>query len=161
MTESEQEATPLPYVAMTNQQILQVIVIGVAVGSLVWGLSFVLETYVLKAVLCGEGATAHCASSSQYATATASILAAGIGLFVLVKQQIFRPLLIALAAVVALWGLPELIALMPPYGVALACALLYALAYLAFTWISRIRFFLPTAVLVIALVVAIRFLLSA
>ena len=90
----------------------------------------------------------------------AAIIGAIVGLFFLVKLQVFRPLLVVLAAVVSLWGVVGLAGLLPWYGVGLSTIALYALAYSLFTWVARIRAFWLVVLLLIVLVVAVRVMLS-
>lgn len=160
MSDPAGDEKPLPYVAMSVQQTLQVVALGLMVGLLVWALSYVFDQYVFQAVLCHGNSSNQCASASQYGGALASILASGIGLFGLMKLQVFRPLLVVLTTVVGLWNLPDALNLLPLYGVALACAFLFALAYGTFTWVARLRSFVPTIIIMIALVVAIRLILT-
>ncbi len=160
MEDSYQEGKPLPYVVMSRRQIVQVIIVGLGVGLTVWLSAYVLEAYVLKAVLCHGNAIIPCASASQYASVAASIIASAAGLFALVKLQIFRPLLVVLAVAVSLWGLGKGVATLPLYGIIIVSGVLYALAYLAFVWIARIRLFWPAVILMVVLVIVIRLILA-
>jgi len=163
MSEDEvhNEDKPAPFMPMNAIQLVQVIILGVVVGLCVWGLTFFLETYVLKAVLCQGNQTAKCALGPQYAEATATILAAGVGLYVLVKLQIFRPLLVVLGTVISLWGILGMIATLPWYGRGLACVLLYACAYMLFVWIARIRMFWLVVAVMLGVVITVRLILTA
>ncbi|HMH70174.1 MAG TPA: hypothetical protein VK502_02150 [Candidatus Saccharimonadales bacterium] len=158
--EMQQTETQSPFMPMSGRQLLQVAVLGLIVGLAVWGMAFLLENYVFKAIMCRGAVSATCGMTSQYATAVATILAGGIGLFGLVRFQVFRPLLVVIAAGVAMWGIVGITAvLFPWYGVGIACALLYALSYLAFTWILRVRVFWIAVALLLVLIVAVRLLL--
>lgn len=149
--------TKPPAIIMTNaRQMWQVIVTGIIVGLLVWGITWLFETYLYSIVLCRGDLVAKCASAPHYAEATAIILAAGIGLFSLARLQVFRPLPIVVAAAISLWGLSVLTAAMPWFGAALSTAILYGLAYALFSWAVRIRSFLFAMVVVIVLVVIVR-----
>lgn len=160
MDEGQHEEKLLPYVSMTTRQVVQVVIWGCIAGIVAWGLSYVLEMYVLKAVLCQGEASARCSLSSQYAHIMASILAAGVGLFALVKLQIFRPLLVVLAALISFWSLGATLGLLVWYQAALAYALLYGVAYMAFAWVARIRLFWTAILLVVVLVSVVRFILN-
>lgn len=149
-----------PFMTMTGKQLLQTGLQGMLVGLLVWGMTFLLGNYVFKAVLCQGAISATCGATSQYAEAVATILAAGVGLFGLVRFQVFRPLLVVVAAGVGMWGIVSLTTvLFPWYGVGLACVLLYGLSYLAFAWILRIKLFWVAVVLLLALIICVRLLL--
>jgi hypothetical protein len=159
MAETYQDDKPTPIIAMSVKQMIQVAVLGVFVGLLVWALTYVLETYILKALLCQGSQTMKCASATTYAGIASSILAAGVGLFGLVKIGVFRPLLVAIAATVSLWGFLGTVVTLPLYGVLISIAVLTALSYLAFSWLARIRLFWLVVVLMIVLVVVVRLVL--
>ena len=98
------EDTQSPFIAMSRQQFTQIFATGIVVGLVVWGLSLLLDNYVYQLLLCrGEGG--RCESSLQYAQITAIVLGALVGLFALVRLQVFRPLLVVIAATLALWGI--------------------------------------------------------
>jgi hypothetical protein len=145
---------------MGARQAVQIVILGAAVGLAMWGVEFLLETYVLRAVLC-QGSVAYCASASQYANILATLVGMGAGLFGLVRLQVFRPLLVALAAAICFWGLIGVISVLPWYEVGIACMLLYALSYILFAWIARIRLFSLAALIAFLLVVIVRLVLVA
>ena len=158
--EIQTEEISSPLTDMGAKQLLQIGLTGLVVGALVWGLTFVFDTYVFKALLCQGAATAKCATTANYAEITATIIAAGVGLFSLAKIGVFRPLLIALAATASLWGIIATATLLFPWqGVGLACILLYVLGYSACAWVARIKTFWVAAILLLVLVVVVRLLL--
>lgn len=146
------------YVDMSVGQALRVLVLGAFVGLITWGLYFVLETYVLRAIMCQDGQTVGCAASN-YAEVIAVILASGIGLLGLVKSGIFRPLLVVLATVISLWGVFGVMSILPWYLVGLYITLLYAISYLLFAWLARVRSFVAVVILSIAVVAVVRYIL--
>jgi hypothetical protein len=154
-----QEKAPL-FAAMRPAQLIQVIVIGVVVGAFSWIFAQVLGMYVLKPASC-TGDAFVCAASSQPAIILAAILAGCIGLFGLVKLQIFRPLLIVIAATMSLWGVVGLLTALPWYLSLLTTVLFYAIAYTAFMWVARIRTFWLVLVLFVLLVVGVRLIITA
>jgi hypothetical protein len=145
---------------MDTKQLVQVAVFGILAGLLVWGLTYMLEVYVLKALMCPEANGVTCASASQLGEAIATIFTAAIGLFALVKLQVFRPLLVVIATVVSLWGIIGIVGELPMYMIGLSVAGLYAISYLMFTWITRLRLFSLVAVLLVVLIVLIRVILT-
>ena len=156
MAETSQDDKQVHVIQMSTKQIIQVVILGVLVGLLVWTLAYILETYVLKALLCQGSQTVKCSSATTYANIAASILAAGIGLFGLVKIGVFRPLLVVIAATASLWGLLGVLNALPFYGVLIALGSLTSLCYLAFSWIARVRMFGLAVVLMVVLIVAVR-----
>lgn len=147
-------------VTMNTKKLVFIIVFGAIAGLVTWGLTIVLDTYIYKAILCNNDAAVQCASSYQYATTTATIIGAAVGLFGLVRLHVFRPLLIVIASYVALWGLLLLVLPLPWYGEALAVAGLYALAFGLFGWLARIKRFYIAIILVILVAIAIRLILN-
>lgn len=153
------EKAPL-FAVVRPAQFVQVIIIGAVVGALSWVLAQVLGMYVLKPAAC-SGDALVCAVSSQPAVIVAALLAGCIGLFGLVKLQIFRPLLVVIAATLSAWGVIGLLTALPWYGSLLVMVLFYAISYAAFTWIARIRAFWLVILISVVVVVALRLIVTA
>lgn len=161
MSEGYDEDRRASLTHMSAKKMLIVFALGAGVGLVIWGLSMLLDTYVLKAVLCQGSQSTKCVTGSlRYAEAAAAIIGAGTGLYFLVRFDVFRPLLVALAAIISLWGIVETTSPLPWFETGLATILLYAFAYALFAWIARIRLFSTTILIFIVLVVAIRYSLS-
>jgi len=160
MNEAYQTDTQAAYVAMTTKQLIQVVVFGAVAGLFVWGLTYVLETYVLKSLLCQVTQVSPCEVAVQYSEAVATIVGGAIGLLVLVKIQVFRPLLVVIATVISLWGLVGVLSELPWYIVGLSSAGMYLLGYLLFTWVTRLRLFWLVIVLLLVLIVTMRLILT-
>jgi len=155
----EEDARQL-FTPLDASKLVAVALLGAVIGLLVWGLSLVIERYILTPVLCQGTQVLQCASVSQYAESAASIIGAGVGLFFLVRLQIFRPLLVVVAVTACLWGIIGQAALLPWYGIGLTAVLLYAAAYALFTWIARVRSFAMVVIVYVVLVAAVRVTLS-
>lgn len=160
MSDVYEEDKRLLFTPIDASKIIAIITLGAVVGLVVWGLTLVVDRYVLTPVLCGGSQAMQCANTSLYAESVAAIIGAIVGLFFLVRLQVFRPLLVVLAAVISLWGIIGLSALLPWYGVGMTAVLLYAFAYGLFAWIARIRAFWAVIVLLVVLVAAVRVTLS-
>lgn len=158
---AQTEDKPAAIMAMSAAQMLQIFLLGAVIGLVVWALTLFLERYVFQALLCHGSQVTRCSLDTQYAEAAATIIAAGAGLYFLVKAQIFRPLLIALAAAASLWGIVGLTDLLPWYGVGLCTVGLYAAAYLLYAWIARMRAFWFVVIVFLVLVVTVRLIFSA
>ena len=160
MDEDQQlEKAPL-FAAMRPVQFGQVVIIGAVVGAFSWMLAHVFGLYVLKPASC-TGEALACAASSQPAIIIATLIAACIGLFGLVKLQIFRPLLIVIAATASLWGVVSFVTALPWYASLASVTLFYALAYTTFMWVARIRAFWFAALISLVLVVGLRLIITA
>jgi len=152
--EREQVALLAP---MNSRQLLGAGLIGLLIGLIVWGVGSAVDQYVLKILFCQS---AECADTTPYAVATASAIGAGLGLFGLVKLRVLRPLLVAVAAMAALWNLSLYVAELPIYGVILANVFLYGAMYLLFAWLARLRAIYVVLGLFLVIVVAMRFVLT-
>jgi hypothetical protein len=156
MTEKQGEDRQALLAPMSLRQLVLVVLVGAVAGIIAWGLSYVLDTYVLQAIFCREE-SADCSEVPQYAEAIAGIIAAGAALFGLVKLRAMRPLVVVVAATLALWGLVSAVVTLEWYGALLAVTGLYALTYAIFAWIARLRVLWMVMFLVVAALVAIRF----
>lgn len=152
--------TPTSLVTMNMKKLGFIIIFGAIAGLVTWGLTIVLDTYIYKAILCNNDAAVQCASSYQYATTTATIIGAAVGLFGLVRLHVFRPLLIVIASFVALWGLLLLVLPLSWYAELLAVMGLYALTFGLFGWLTRIKSFYIAIILVILVAVGVRLILN-
>ena len=161
MDEGYAEDKPALFVPMGLSRLLQVVAVGAVVGLTVWALTLFLERYVFEAILCHGNETSSCGYGMRYAEAAATVIGAGIGLYFIARAQIYRPLLIVLAAAASLWGIINLVRLLPWYGVGLSVVLLYAFAYGAYSWLARIRVFWLVMIMFLVLVVATRLIFSA
>ncbi len=159
MSENYDDEARSAVVPLETKRVLMVMLTGAGVGFVVWGLTTVLSNYILSGILC-HGSAMVCAAASQYGEILASIIAAGAGLFVLVRLQVFRPLLVALGVLASLWGIVALASALPWYGIMLSCMFLYAVSYLAFTWLARLRSFGLVLVLFVVLIAIVRYTLS-
>lgn len=160
MTETQNDDRPAPLIDFDGRKLVAVLVLGAVIGLVVWGLAQLIDRYVLAAFMCAGDDALQCAAGWPYAEAAAHIIGAGIGLFFLVKLQVFRPLLVVLGVLIALWGVIGMASLLPWYGVGGMVIALYAIGYGLFAWIARLRPFWLVVVLYAVLIVAVRAALS-
>jgi hypothetical protein len=161
MSEGQAENKPTPFTPISAKRLIQVLLLGAVVGAIVWVLAFLIDTYIVEAVICHGSVLGGCTVGRSYAEAVATIAGAGIGLFGLVRLQMFRPLLVVLAALVSLWGLLGTITSLPWYGIGVSSALLYGFAYAMYVWIARVRSFILVLILLVIMMTAVRLLLNA
>lgn len=151
-------AQPLAYIPASRNEVIRVIVLGLVAGILVPLLSTILENYFIKPVFCNGGdAFSVCSSGGVVANHIAAILVAFGAFALLMHWAVYRALLLVIAATIAMWGLKKYA---DPLTVGswleyyLFSALLYALAYVAFYWILRLRNFVVSLILTIIGVIA-------
>ena len=121
--------------------LIQIVVVGLILGLLFWGLNAVIGRFTSSLTMSGDIAT---------------ILVATIGLIVMVTMRMARPIIIVLACGVTLW---ELASLTNSFSLGEMIAwdvILYALAYVLFSWISRFSRAVPVLISIITIVVIAR-----
>lgn len=114
----------------------QAALLGVGLGVLFLVLTVLLDHYVLRQFACSS-ITVACTSATLAAGNIATILVAVAGLFAAIRIQMFRPLVVVIAAALVLWGLGGWVSGLS-WGEQLGwSALLYGIAYLLFSWITN------------------------
>lgn len=145
-----------PFVAMSRRDITDTLLCGAGVGVFVASLYLLLNHFVFSAVLCRAQSGANCTDAPQYAMIVAAVIGAIAGLVALARARVYRPLFIVLFATIALWAANLPIDSYAWYGVLCILLALYALAYLLFAWLARIRSFLLAGVIGIVVLIIVR-----
>lgn len=150
-----------PLAGMTASELMRAMASGAAVG-LVGAIAMTLmNKFIFSAVLCRPQSVADCAQAPTYAMIVAMVLSAIVGLILLARMRVYRPLLIVLAATVALWGISTVLSTLVWYWALLAAIVFFALAYGLFSWAARIRNFILAVVVTVVLIVVVRLFLMA
>ncbi len=150
-----------PVVAMSVRELITTIVAGLAVGIIVAGVSYLMNKYVFGVVLCRPQSPDECQQAPGYAMIVAMVVGAITGLVSLARLRVYRPLLIVLAATIALWSVRTLtIGLRWYIGTAIIAGF-FAFTYGLFAWVSRIRSFILAIIVATALVIAMRYIMVA
>ena len=137
----------------------QIALLGASIGVLQWGLSLLIGGFVVDQILCRSTTIiASCAQSAVVAGNIATIMTSVIGLVVLVRMRVLRPIVVVVASAVLLWSLPVMSAGLAWGEVVFWSALLYGLAYSVFAWFSRYVRTIPvllatTAVIALMLII--------
>ena len=155
MSETASE-TRSNFVPMTWRELARIGAIGAVIGALSVGLYVLFYTYIFQAVLCRDQANTACGQAATYAAITTAFIASFVAVVVLAHIRVYRPLLIILAAILALWGIQAIAAVLPWYWALVGMIAVGALAYSLFAWIARIRSFILSAVVAIVIAVIIR-----
>lgn len=135
------------WATMSVHTLSRIFLYGLLVGLISFALYVGLDRFVFEPVLCRESvALARCESKAQFAAGTAIVFGSFLGLFLLVRERVYRPILAILGVGIALWGIFAVVGVLPVILAAAASALLFALAYVLFSWLVQ-----PTS-LVISLV---------
>jgi hypothetical protein len=124
---------------------LRIVIVGIATGMVFWAATEVINNY---------------ANSISLSSNLATIISAIIAVIIMVRLQIAQPLIIAVISGAALWGLAEWTDGLV-WGEALAwSALLYALAYVLFSWLLRFKRTLPILIGAVIILIAIRVVIT-
>jgi membrane protein len=150
-----------PLVSMSRRELISMILVGVAVGAIISVLYFLLNKFIFSAVLCRPQSTADCGQAPNYAMIVAMLVGSIGGVVGLARTRIYRPLLIVIVSVIALWGIQNVLMGLDWYWAMMITAVFFGLAYGVFGWLARIRNFILAIVLVAVLTVLVRWVLVA
>jgi hypothetical protein len=129
---------------------------GALVGSLTWVLSLFLQRALIEPVFCRSAdAFTACANGGTTSIVLSLIAMNIIGLVILNRLGIYRPLLVILAALATLAGVNGWLGGLSWYEASLWYGLVFAAAYALYTWIARLTSF--TSALIAMMVVIIIF----
>lgn len=128
-------------VDMSPRLFLRVALVGIIVGVLFWALVLFLNQSVISPAICSIKTTATCSGVDSVSSGIASVIGGLVGLFGLVRLGIFRPLYIVSASAVLLWGMGAWTKGFLWYESLFWQVFLYAVTYLAFSWLARLRIF--------------------
>lgn len=133
--------------------------VGASVGLFGWLLTLGIHNWVLSPIFCRSTDTAAvCTNSDLTSWIVAYSLLSIVGLFMLIRANIFRPLLVVLAALVTLWAV-GLWFISAAWWVGLLWQTgLFALAYALYTWLASIEKFVIASLLIVIIVVLMRLL---
>ncbi len=135
--------------------------IGVFVGLFGWALMLAINGWILDPVFCRSADTAStCANADLTAWIIAHVVVSIIGLFMLIRANVFRPLLVTLAALATLWAVGLWFVSSDLWVGFLWETVLFALAYALFTWIASAKRFFYAVIVITILVILFRVLIS-
>lgn len=142
------------------RHVVTALVVGIIVGAIAFGLALILEKYVFTPIGCVAGSSVvSCDNVGAISHNIALLFALGVGLTLLVRVVAFRPLLVILGSVVALWGIGARLSVTSwPVAFGLT-ALTFGLIFVLFTWLAMPRRFWLAALLVALTAVTLRVVL--
>jgi hypothetical protein len=154
---------PTPYVyTFTWAELFRVLMLGEVVGVLAALLAHPIQQYIIQPLVCHNSSTLSiCTGQTELSFSIGAFLLSVAAMLVLAGLQMYQPLLVALAPLIALWGLDqrlqELYTNHLPVFVVFA-GLLFALAYGAFYLLLRMRALVISIMLTAIAVVGVRLL---
>lgn len=116
----------------------QIVLAGLGIGLVYYLLALLIGNLIIDPIFCGSALNGQiCSSSVEISGNIANILTMVLGLGVLIRLGTLRPLVIAVATAICLWGLSGWSEGLGWLEVIIWNMLLFALGYLTFSWISR------------------------
>jgi len=149
-----------PFVTMLSRDVVRALLVGAVAGLVTAGVFYLLNVFIFGAVLC-RGTADGCAQAPLYSSIIAIVVGAIAGIVGLTRVGVYRPLLVVVASTISLWGLHDYLANTTWYVGLIALGLLFACAYLLFSWIARIRSFIVSAIVMVVLIVVTRLVIGA
>lgn len=149
--------TTKAYIAPDRRSVVGTLLTGLVVGLVGWLLSLAIQMWIIEPIFCRSPQTfAVCANGGTIGWAIAMIIASVASLLSLVRSGVFRPLLVVLASIIALWGASAWLGPLPWWQGILWHGALFALAYVLFAWVARLTNFLLAVIITIVLIIAAR-----
>jgi hypothetical protein len=136
-------------------------IVGIGVGVVCVLLGWLIGMFVIDPLFCrAQVNIAACANSVSIAGNVGALLAATIGLGVLVRLRTYRPIVISAASASVMWGFAGWVSALSWIEVLAWTALCYGLSYVLFSWISRYSRTIAVLVAVVAIVIIARIVLA-
>lgn len=152
--ENEYLYTETPFAHFTRRTLLGVLLTSLVVSLIIFVLTLAVDKVVLQPALCNSLSNTSCSQSSVISFHVASFIAAIVSVVMLVQASVFRPLLVALFSVAALWNTYSSFLQTAPWALQLLfLVILNVLAYFTFTWLLRTYNFAFAVVSSVVLVV--------
>lgn len=125
-------------VLSSSYNLWQVILIGISSGLLYWVFATFIGRYIINSFFCNNiSNNLTCLDAVSIAGNIASIIIAIMSIFVMLRLRLSRPLVVAVAVVVALWGLSSWTIGLSIGEIIFWNVVTYILAYLLFSWVAR------------------------
>lgn len=132
------------WATMSLKTALNIFLYGLFVGVLTFVLYILLERFVFDPLLCAESVESdRCQNSGSYAGGIAIFLGATMGLVLLVKERVYRPILAIIGVVFGLWTIFGIVQTLPVTIAGIVIGILFGLAYVLYSWLVQ-----PTSLLV-------------
>lgn len=160
MNETPQIAPRYDAYPFDGMVILRLIAVGMVTGVVGWLLYMAITEYFIVPVFCRSAdAFAVCNNGGTIAWISAHIIALVAAVAVLARMAVYRPLLVVVAVLAALWSAHAWLGVLPWYQAISWQAILFALAFALFGWVARTVTFVPALVGLVVLVVTARLVL--
>lgn len=140
-----------------SQSIWKIVLLGLILGLAYWGLTALIEKYVITQLFCQLSQySLTCSQTLAISGNISTILVAIIGVVVMIKLNMAQPLIVAIASAATLWGLALLSAGLGSFEVIIWEVLVYGIAYALYSWIARCRNIIIVLVLIALMIFIVR-----
>ncbi len=158
---TQEPIVPLYYNA-EHRDLVRVSIVGVSAGVLIPLLGWMISTWIVAPFFCNADSFDVCASGGLIGYYAAAVIVSAAAVAMLAAWSIYRPLIIAVGVMLSLWGLKRYIDPIAVQGwleYYLTSGILFAIGYILFYWLSRIRHFGTSLALAIITVIVVRWVL--
>lgn len=126
------------WATMNSVTVLRIFGYGLLAGLITYLLYIGIDKFVFEPILCRESAAlARCDSKSDFAAGTAIVIGSLLGLFLLVRERVYRPILAILGVMVALWGVFSLLGTLNIFVAGIISVVLFGISYVLFSWLVQ------------------------
>ncbi len=111
---------------------------GFAVGVITYVAYLLLQRFVFDPILCRDAvALVRCESVVTISAGMAIVVGSFVGLILLVRERVYRPILAILGVAISLWSVFTLLAGIPWFISVVISGILFGVAYLLFSWLVQ------------------------
>jgi hypothetical protein len=140
---------------------LRTVLIGLVIGFIYWAITMMLARYVIEPLACRDLVdAARCANAVGLGGNISAVLTALIGVLIMVRLGVIRPVIVAVGTGALLWSLGAWTNGLWWLEAMAWSILLHALSYGLFAWLTRLQRAIPAIGVGILLVVIIQIALS-
>ena len=123
---------------MSMREVVTIFLYGLGVGIITYVAYLLFERFVFDPILCRDSvALVRCESVPSISGGVAIVIGSFVGLVLLVRERVYRPILAVLGVAVSLWGIFALLVGLPWLLAIIIGGLLFALAYVLFSWLVQ------------------------
>lgn len=139
------------------KKVLFTALIGAIVGAVAWGGGFLISRFIIEPVFCATpDSAAICQIRDTTSFNVALVVATFAGLLIMIRARVYRPLLIAIAAAISVWGLVSFVAQDIWVVRLLSIVLITSLAYAFYGLVAQLRSFIAAMIIAVLVVVGLR-----
>lgn len=135
--------------------------IGISVGVVGWLVNRLVQQLVVIPLFChSPDSFTVCSYGGSVSWIVVTLVLVALSVLVMVRFYVFRPLLIVLAVLFAVWGIGDWLAGLTLVTATLWQAVIFGFAYAVFAWLARVDNFWLAATLSVALAIICRVAIS-